>query len=1014
MAKSTMLVIAALCSIVAGNAVSNEIGKGDFSPPPSEQQLPFEMHSQMDHRPSISVGYDNADLVGRDNKALQAAVDYIAALGGGTVTIGPGEYLMRDSLHLRSHVTVRGTEDKTILRKADAAVSPLALDGNFGEQQITVKDSTGFDVGYGVAIWDKFSRGFHMTVARITGRTENTFSIDRPCMADHMIARDATAATVFPVISGHDIRGARIESVVVEGNKQANHHMNGCRGAGIYLYRGYGTIIQNCTVRNFSGDGISFQQSNDVVVDRCISEGNTIRDTRAESAQTQTVGVVVDEQVRTITLKDNRILAQKQLEDRRPQDSPDDVSRVLERGKLPDDERLGEPRELGDNYHPWEPPKTKHAWEKQAKAIRQRILVSNGLWPMPPKAPLKPVVHGKIDRGDYTIEKVFFASHPGHFVTGNLYRPKNVNGKIPGVLCPHGHWPHGRFTDAGEDKAKRQIEKGAEQYLSGARYVLQARMAKLARLGCIVFHYDMVGYADSQQTDHLRQGLTDVEAGLRLQNSMGLQTFNTICALDFLMSQSEVDPQRIGVTGASGGGTQTFVLCAIDPRPSVAFPAVMVSTNMQGGCTCENAAYLRIGLNNIALAALFAPKPMALSGADDWTIDIETEGFPELRRVYSLYSKRHFVHAKAYPQFKHNYNQVAREMMYNWFNEHLKLGHKSPIVEQDFESVPPEQLSVFDDDHRLPNDAKSLAKLRDYFTSVAEKQFKDLLPGGIDDLAEYRKVVGGAAHVMLDRGVPESDQLESQEVAKSQIGDVVLQKYIMGRKGTHEAIPFIVLTPPHFSGKYLLWIDGRGKSHLFDGTGELNPSVQKLLSAGMAVASADVFLTGEFIDGNTEVKHVPVNEKYQGFTFGYNRPLISNRVRDILTAVGYLAQDKRTKSIQLVGTGDAGPWVLLATGLAGSHAAGALVDVGNFRFENVTSVTDPNFLPGALKYGDLAGLAALAAPTPLIIAGQIDTVPDADDPLQRIYRVSGGTLTHEKIRLVPADVADKLLLKNDL
>lgn len=244
------------------------------APPPHEQQLPHAMHSRMEQRPQITVGQSDSDIAGTDNRALQAAVEYIAALGGGTVIIGPGEFLMRDSLHLRSHVTVRGTSGKTILRKAGSAASDLALDGDFGEQQITVKDATGFEVGSGVAIWDDRAGGFHTTVARITGRTGNTFSIDKPLMADCMVGNRAQAATVFPVISGYELREARVEDLVIEGNKTANLPLNGCRGAGIFLYRGFGTVISNCTVRNYHGDGISFQQSNDVTVVACLSEKN--------------------------------------------------------------------------------------------------------------------------------------------------------------------------------------------------------------------------------------------------------------------------------------------------------------------------------------------------------------------------------------------------------------------------------------------------------------------------------------------------------------------------------------------------------------------------------------------------------------------------------------------------------------------------------------------------------------------------------------------------------------------
>ncbi len=190
------------------------------------------MHSAMSERPAVRVGRSDADIVGADNRALQAAVDYLAGLGGGVMEIGEGEYLMRDSLHLRSGVTVRGKKGRTILRKADGAVSPLDLDGDFGEQQITVADPAGFGVGDGVAVWDDHAGGFHTTVGRITGRRGNTFAIDAPLMADCLVSGHAKAATVFPIVSGRDIEGAVVEDLVVEGNKGANAPLNGCRARG--------------------------------------------------------------------------------------------------------------------------------------------------------------------------------------------------------------------------------------------------------------------------------------------------------------------------------------------------------------------------------------------------------------------------------------------------------------------------------------------------------------------------------------------------------------------------------------------------------------------------------------------------------------------------------------------------------------------------------------------------------------------------------------------------------------
>lgn len=259
--------------LAAGVSVTAEKPQS-LAPQPEERQLPRAMHSAMKDRPVIRVGQKDGDITGTDNRALQAAVDYLAGLGGGTVEIGEGVYLMRDSLHLRSHVTVRGQGEKTVLKKAPAVVSPLALDGDFGEEQVTVENPEGFNVGSGVAVWDEHSGGFHTTVARITGRTGNTFSISRPLNADCMVGAKAQAATVFPVVSGYDLAGARIEAITIEGSRDANPFLNGCRGAGIFLYRAFETTIEKCIVRGYNGDGISFQQSNDVRVIGCTSDGN--------------------------------------------------------------------------------------------------------------------------------------------------------------------------------------------------------------------------------------------------------------------------------------------------------------------------------------------------------------------------------------------------------------------------------------------------------------------------------------------------------------------------------------------------------------------------------------------------------------------------------------------------------------------------------------------------------------------------------------------------------------------
>jgi len=168
---------------------------------------------------------------------------------------------------------------------------------------------------------------------------------------------------------------------------------------------------------------------------------------------------------------------------------------VYRDGQLPNDRRLGQLRHL-NNYFPFEVPKTTAAWEARRDQLRMRLRVALGLWPQPAKTPLNVKMYGKSVRDGFTIEKVNFESYPGHFVSGLLFRPENITGKLPAVLTPHGHG--GRMQDHG-DKITSFIETGEEKHKNSGRYPKLARCAQLARMGCITFIYDMEGYVDSLQ-----------------------------------------------------------------------------------------------------------------------------------------------------------------------------------------------------------------------------------------------------------------------------------------------------------------------------------------------------------------------------------------------------------------------------------------------------------------------------------------------------------------------------------
>ncbi|MFL5339842.1 MAG: alpha/beta hydrolase [Gemmataceae bacterium] len=632
-----------------------------------------------------------------------------------------------------------------------------------------------------------------------------------------------------------------------------------------------------------------------------------------------------------------------------------DPTRVRPEGQPSDDKRLGPPVEIYKSYFPFTPPKSQEEWAARRQAVREQILVATGLWPMPEKTPLNPVIHGQIDRDGYTIEKVFFASRPGHYVSGNLYRPKGKEGKRPGVLFAHGHWANGRLYQAPEKSAQADLASKGEGTIESARYPLQALPAMLARLGCVVFVYDMVGVADSKAIPHAA-GFADAAAELRLQSAMGLQTWNSLRALDFLTGLPDVDPQRIGMTGASGGGTQTFILCAIDDRPAVAFPAVMVSTAMQGGCVCENCSYLRIGTGNVEIAGLFAPKPLGMTGANDWTKEIETKGLPELKSLYHLLGADANVMAKCFPQFSHNYNQMSREVMYDWMNEHLHLGHKGPIHEKPFVPVTPQELSVHEAEHPVPKDALSADRLRQLMAEESDKQIEALFPKDATALAEYRRVVGPALRVMVG-DYPSKDQIVLYAgPTEAEVGGYAAHKAVFGRKDEGDRIPSLGLIPPRAGDTLAIWVHPNGKASLLDGD-KPSAAAQMLLDRKIPVMAIDMLQAGE----QAGTKRA-VDAKFAGYTFGYNRPLLAEQARDIVTAVALAKEKIRAKRVYLIGWGSAGPATALAKAVCGDAVARAAMDLDEFRFDKITKTDDPMMLPGAVKYGGLSAFMALCAP----------------------------------------------------
>lgn len=319
--------------------------------------------------------------------------------------------------------------------------------------------------------------------------------------------------------------------------------------------------------------------------------------------------------------------------------------------------------------------------EQRRNTIRNGILATLGLDPLPQRTLLNAVIHSKRTYSDYSVENVFFESIPGFFVTGNLYRPYPLpSSKIPIMLLPHGHMELGRFNPD-------------QQHLT----------ITLARMGAVCFIYDMVGWEkfDNNQIEH------------HVPHACTFQLWNSIRALDFLTGLDHVDTTKIGVTGHSGGGTQTFLVTAVDSRITASAPVVMVSSRFYGGCVCESGLPIHrqpeYVTNNLEIASLAAPRPQLLvSIGTDWSRFSTIREYPFLQWIYRMYNAENFIEHVHIPKEKHDYGLTKRNAIYPFFAKHFQLnldhvkGKNGQIDESQNHIESREVMRAFDLNHPRP------------------------------------------------------------------------------------------------------------------------------------------------------------------------------------------------------------------------------------------------------------------------------------------------------------------------
>jgi dienelactone hydrolase len=599
-----------------------------------------------------------------------------------------------------------------------------------------------------------------------------------------------------------------------------------------------------------------------------------------------------------------------------------------------------------NTHHLFTPPATKKAWEARAEDLRTQVLFSAGLYPMPEKTPLNPRVTGRIEKEDFIVENVAIETVPGFFLCGNVYRPKGKKGPFPAILNPHGHWNDGRLTNDADvppaEPAPAKPAKGKGNFL--------ALGANLARQGYVVFAYDMVGYADTIQIPKHREFAKDIHPWLWNVNLNGFQLWNSIRGLDYLVSMTDVDPKRLGVTGASGGGTQTFQICAVDDRVAAAVPVNMVSAYMQGGCLCENAPGMRVGTDNVEIASLFAPKPLLLvCCTGDWTKHVLEEEFPALKKVYDLHGAGDNAAAVRF-NYEHNYNKDSREAMYAWFGRWL-LNDPNP---EHFREKPVDldvkAMHVWNEATPLPANALKDVELIEKLKDDDQKQLAALHPHDGGSLKKFKKLMVPALKSSLS--ITDAGETESLEAFGKESSKAVLL-VLSGNEKPTETI------------------------------------------AALQNYGAQLFVL------KLPLVHDTADKLWNDFFTSYNRTATGDRVQSVVNALEAL-KARNFKQVDLVGVGQGGAWALLARGISGVPGRTA-IDAAKFNAGDDSAYVSSLYAPGLRRAGGLTTAAILCAPEALCIFNTGEAF--RTDRITQVYNSLGDPIRVEKGRLSGAEIA---------
>lgn len=572
---------------------------------------------------------------------------------------------------------------------------------------------------------------------------------------------------------------------------------------------------------------------------------------------------------------------------------------------------------LRDTWNVFPPPSfaSREALEQRRSELQYNLRMSAGLYPWPERTPLNPKFELVGEYEGYSVKKVMFESYPGLWSTGNIYLPRPLNSPAPAIANFIGHWENQRLTRTPDTES------------TAADYPQQ--LANFARMGFVCLVTDMIGKVDSRQLSH------DYGAGekeLWLSNGLGVQLWNNIRALDLLCSMPEVDAEHIGVTGASGGASQSLFVSLVDDRIKAIAPINMISLHMQGGCQCENAPGLRRHTTNGEMCAALAPRPLFLSGSTgDWTCNLLTSELPVMQRAYAHYGAADKVES-IFQHADHQYNSITRRKVYSFFARHL-MGKQIEWDEQPIGIPDVQDLTWFHGEGRAPGFADD----EEFFTFHKQERTRQAAALAAEDRKEMLRWMTG----VTDR-LPQTVRRTEDEIA-----DGMLEKGILA-DGLGAQIPYALRAPASWNGKKLLiLLSGEGKTCL------AGPDADALIAQGAAVLSADLYLTGEFAN-----EPQPRNNSIRFKTIFHDSG-DARRVQDI-ALLGQLAQSRIVPGGSVSMRADAETACLAACALPFMQIAEAMLDKSVQKLSTDADYMARCYIPGIRIVGGPEGCIQLA------------------------------------------------------